>query len=45
VGSVRGEDSQSATANLYGHATGNGGYRQGTPKVICAVLSYSAQRG
>src|SRR5262249_2142839 len=43
VGSVRGEDSQSATANLHGHAAGNGGHRQGTPTVTCVVLSYSAQ--
>src|SRR5215468_4085084 len=42
-GICEGEDSQSATANLHGHAAGNGGHRQGTPKVTCAVLSYSAQ--
>jgi hypothetical protein len=32
------------TANLNGHEAGNGGYRQGTPKVVCSVLSYSARR-
>ena len=40
---MRGEDSQSATANLHGHAAGNGGHRQGTPTVTCVVLSYSAK--
>src|SRR5215472_15543912 len=38
-----GGDSQCTTANLHGHAAGNGGHRQGTPKVTCAVLSYSAK--
>src|SRR5262249_7508929 len=43
VGSVRGEDSQSATSYLHGHAAGTCGLSQGTPTVTCVVLSFSAQ--
>src|SRR5262249_33995186 len=42
-GICEGGGSTSTTANLHGHEAGNGGYRQGTPKSVCSILSYSAQ--